>query len=122
MNTPQQQEEEKLNVKELWQEYAPPSEDELLFTEEDNKTLLLKEIIQTALTSFDRTILLLYVEKGSLRQVAKSLDVSHSAIIKKMDQIKLHVMSEFYEHQKRIFDVAYNRSRQNNREKDKSLC
>ena len=105
MNAPlQQQEEDKLNVKELWKEYAPPTDDDLLFTDEDIKTLLLKEIIQTGLTSFDRTILLLYVEKGSLRQVAKSLDVSHSAIIKKMDQIKLNVLDQFYTHRKRILD------------------
>lgn len=108
------EQEKKLNVKELWKEYAPPTDDALLFTDEDNKTLLLKEIIQTGLTSFDRTILLLYVEKGSLRQVAKCLDVSHSAIIKKMDQIKLNVLDQFYTHRKRILDNEINKLIKNN--------
>ena len=38
----------------------------------------------------------MYAELGSLRLVAKELNVSHTAAIKKMDQIKLQVMAEFY--------------------------
>ena len=89
----------KLNVKELWKEYAPPKGDDYLFSDEEDIVLLLKEIIETGLTSFDRTIFLLYVENGSLRQVAKELNVSHTAITKKMDQIKQQVFSQLYDHQ-----------------------
>lgn len=102
-------EEKKINIKELWKEYARPKDDDLIFTEEDDKTLLLKEIIETGLTSFDRTILLLYVEKGSLRVVAEELDVSHTAISKKMDQIKANVLSQYHTHMKRKLDHDINK-------------
>lgn len=84
------------NIKELVRDYAPPEGDDLLFTEEDNDMLLLKDIVHNYLESYDRTILLMYAELGSLRLVARELDVSHTAVIKKMDQIKLDVMGEFY--------------------------
>lgn len=86
----------KWNVKDLWKEYAPPQGDDLLFTDEDTDILILKNIVNN-LESYDRTILLMYAELGSLRLVAKELDVSHTAAIKKMDQIKLQVMGKFYE-------------------------
>lgn len=84
------------NIKELVGDYAPPEGDDLLFTEDDNDMLLLKDIVHNHLESYDRTILLMYAELGSLRLVARELDVSHTAVIKKMDQIKLDVMGEFY--------------------------
>lgn len=86
----------KWNIKELVKDYAPPEGDELLFTDEDTTILILKDIV-SKLESYDRTILLMYAELGSLRAVAKELDVSHSAVIKKMDQIKLNVLGQFYE-------------------------
>jgi len=97
-------EDTKVEVKSLWLEYAPPDDDSMLFSEEDEKTLLLKQIIATGLTTFDKTIILLYVEKGSLRQVAKILDVSQTAIAKKMDQIKLNIMDQFYGKMKNKLD------------------
>lgn len=84
------------NIKELVRDYAPPEGDDLLFTEEDTDMLLLKDIVHNYLESYDRTILLIYAELGSLRLVARELDVSHTAVIKKMDQIRLDVMGEFY--------------------------
>lgn len=86
----------KWNIKELVKDYAPPEGDELLFTEEDTDTLIIKDIVYNHLETYDRTILLMYAELGSLRLVAKELNVSHTAAIKKMDQIKLQVMGEFY--------------------------
>ena len=85
----------KWNIKELVKDYAPPEGDELLFTEEDTDTLIIKDIV-SHLEPYDRIILLMYCELGSLRLVAKELNVSHTAAIKKMDQIKLQVMGEFY--------------------------
>lgn len=86
----------KWNIKELVKEYAMPEGDDLLFTEDDTNMLILKDII-SKLESYDRTILLMYAELGSLRAVAKELDVSHTAITKKMDQIKLQILGKFYE-------------------------
>lgn len=83
------------NIKEVLKDYAVPEGDDLLFSEEDTDVLLLKEIINE-LPRYDLIILLMYCELGSLRLVAKELDVSHTAVIKKMDQIKLDVMGEFY--------------------------
>lgn len=87
--------ENSFNIKEVLKDYAVPEGDDLLFTEEDENVLMLKEIINE-LPRYDLIILLMYAELGSLRLVAKELDVSHTAAIKKMDQIKLEVMGEFY--------------------------
>ena len=98
----------KWNIKELVKDYAPPEGDELLFTEEDTDTLILKDIVNN-LETYDRTILLMYCELGSLRLVAKELDVSHTAAIKKMDQIKLQVMGEFYKRKAEALNNKINR-------------
>ena len=87
--------ENSFNIKEVLKDYAVPEGDDLLFSEEDTDVLMLKEIINE-LPRYDLIILLMYAELGSLRLVAKELDVSHTAAIKKMDQIKLAVMGEFY--------------------------
>lgn len=86
----------KWNIKNLIEDYAPPEGDDLLFTTEDQDLLMIKEIV-SKLEPYDRIILLMYCELGSLRLVAKELNVSHTAAIKKMDQIKLEVMGKFYE-------------------------
>lgn len=84
-----------INIKEVLKDYAVPEGDDLLFSEEDTDILMLKKIINE-LPRYDLIILLMYAELGSLRLVARELDVSHTAVIKKMDQIKLDVMGEFY--------------------------
>lgn len=86
----------KWNIKNLIEDYAPPEGDDLLFTTEDQDLLMIKEIV-SKLEPYDRIILLMYCELGSLRLVAKELNVSHTAAIKKMDQIKLEVLGKFYE-------------------------
>lgn len=99
---------EGLNIKELLKDYKPPEGDELLFSEEDHDVILLKEIINE-LPRYDLIILLMYAELGSLRLVAKELDVSHTAAIKKMDQIKLKVLGEFYERKVQALNNKINR-------------
>ena len=94
----------KWNIKELVKDYAPPEGDDLLFSDEDTDVLILKDIVHNYLETYDRTILLMYAELGSLRLVAKELDVSHTAAIKKMDQIKLAVMGEFYRRKAEALD------------------
>lgn len=86
----------KWNIKNLIEDYAPPEGDDLLFTTEDQDLLMIKEIV-SKLEPYDRIILLMYCELGSLRLVAKELNVSHTAAIKKMDQIKIEVLGKFYE-------------------------
>lgn len=86
----------KWNIKNLIEDYAPPEGDDLLFTTEDQDLLMIKEIV-SKLEPYDRIILLMYCELGSLRLVAKELNVSHTAAIKKMDQIKMEVLGKFYE-------------------------
>ena len=84
------------NLKEVLKDYKPPQEDDLLFTTDDHAMLLLKDIVY-GLETYDRTILLMYVEFGSMMSVAKALHVSHTAVIKKIDQIKREVLGKFYE-------------------------
>ena len=87
--------ESRFSIKEVLKDYAVPEGDDLLFSEEDTDVIMLKQIINE-LPRYDLIILLMYCELGSLRSLARELDVSHSAAIKKMDQIKLEVMGEFY--------------------------
>lgn len=87
-----------------------PEGDELLFSDENEDILLIKQIIHN-LPQYDLIILLLYAELGSLRAVANYLSVSHTAAIKKMDQIKLNVLGQFYEM----------KARQLNKEIDKKI-
>lgn len=91
------------NLKEILKDYKPPQDDELLFTDDDTDMLILKDIVNN-LETYDRTILLMYCELGSLRSVANELNVSHTAAIKKMDQIKLNVLGQFYERKAEILN------------------
>lgn len=91
---------DKLNIKEILKDYEMPEGDELLFSDENEDILLIKQIIHN-LPQYDLIILLLYAELGSLRAVANYLSVSHTAAIKKMDQIKLNVLGQFYERKAR---------------------
>ena len=86
----------KWNIKELVKDYAPPEGDDLLFSDQDQDIYTIQDIVNK-LEPYNRTILLMYCELGSLRELAKELDVSHTAITKKMDQIKLEVLGEFYD-------------------------
>lgn len=99
-----------LNIKEILKDYEMPEGDELLFSDENEDILLIKQIIHN-LPQYDLIILLLYAELGSLRAVANYLSVSHTAAIKKMDQIKLEVLGKFYEM----------KARQLNKEIDKKI-
>lgn len=99
-----------LNIKEILKDYEMPEGDELLFSDENEDILLIKQIIHN-LPQYDLIILLLYAELGSLRAVANYLSVSHTAAIKKMDQIKLNVLGQFYEM----------KARQLNKEIDKKI-
>lgn len=84
------------NIKELVNEYRPPQDDDLLFTNDDPDLLTIKRIVYN-LEPYNRTVLLMYCELGSMRALAKELDVSHSAVIKKMDQIKKEIFNKYFE-------------------------
>lgn len=101
---------DKLNIKEILKDYEMPEGDDLLFSDENEDILLIKQIIHN-LPQYDLIILLLYAELGSLRAVANYLSVSHTAAIKKMDQIKMDVLGQFYER----------KARQLNKEIDKKI-
>lgn len=86
----------KWNIKELYKEYAPPEGDDLIFTDETPRTIILKRILNE-LPTYDKTILLMYAEIGSLREVARELDVSLAAVSKKIGQIQMKIMGRYYE-------------------------
>lgn len=93
----------KWNIKELVNEYKPPVDDDLLFTDDDSDLLTIKKIVYN-LEPYNRTILLMYAELGSMMALAKELDVSHSAVIKRIDQIKAEIFSKFYEEKARALN------------------
>ena len=93
----------KWNIKELVNEYAVPEGDDLLFTDDDADMLLVKQIVND-LPKYNKIIILMYAELGSMMALAKELDVSHSAVIKRIDQIKAEVFSKFYEEKARALN------------------
>ena len=103
---------DKLNIKEILKDYEMPSGDELLFSDENEDILLIKQIIHN-LPQYDLIILLLYAELGSLRAVANYLSVSHTAAIKKMDQIKTNILDQFYERKAEVLNNKIKRKIKN---------
>lgn len=72
------------NIKELEDDLMP---NDSIFNEEDVKMDGYKRLLRR-LSVEDRTILLLYMELGSLRAVANILGVSHTLVFKKIKEIR----------------------------------
>lgn len=66
-------------------DYEPPKLD--IWTDEDEDMIMLKQAVQ-ALEPADKIIFLLYSEYGSLRKVAKELNLSVTPIYKQIKIIK----------------------------------
>ena len=78
--------------RQIKQEYAFNRD---IFSLDDPKEARLKEIIETRLSQVDRTILLLYVDCQSYRQLGKKMNLSHMTCRKEILRIKKIVLDEY---------------------------
>ena len=74
-----------VSIKDMLEEYKP---DNGLFSEEDEKINLLKNIIYKKLDEVDRRIILMYAELGSLRKLGRELGVSSSTALSRIREIR----------------------------------
>lgn len=80
--------------RELKKEYEYKVPD--IWDDSDDRIRKIKWIIETKLTTVDRTIFLLYCETASLRKLGKILGVSHSTIRPEVNRIKENILDELY--------------------------
>lgn len=68
-----------------------------VMSEDDPRVAALKEIIETRLSTVDRTIILLYADCQSYRKLGKMLGLSHMTVRKECLRIRELILKE-YEH------------------------
>lgn len=79
-----------IDMRKIMEEYKPNYD---IFCEDGELITKLKEAVQK-LSEPDRIIFIMYCEKGSLREVAKLLGVSHTTIFKFMKNIKNKILND----------------------------
>ncbi|MBR6631465.1 MAG: sigma-70 family RNA polymerase sigma factor [Alistipes sp.] len=62
-----------------------------IFSEEEHRTRALRMFIQKNLTQAEQTIILLYAEYGSSRQVAKTLNIPRTTMQREINRIKTKI-------------------------------
>ena len=73
--------------------------DPSIFSTEDPRVAVVKEIIETRLTPADRTIFLLYADCQSLRVLGKKMGTSHMTMRKEIQRIKGIILGYYKEAQ-----------------------
>ena len=66
-----------------------------IMSKEDERVAKLKEIINTKLSTVDKTIILLYADCQSYRKLGKRLGVSHMTIRDECQRIKKIILAEY---------------------------
>lgn len=67
-----------------------------LFTSEPDKVRRVKEIVLNRIPQVDRTIILMYADCGSLREMGRRLGLSHSSVKVIVDRIREDILREYY--------------------------
>lgn len=83
------------DYRDIAQDYAPAADP--LFNEEDDRVRRIKTIVAEQLEPWERNVILLYADCGSLRKLGKRLDLSHSSVRRIVDDIKKKILREYYE-------------------------
>lgn len=73
-----------------------PSPDALL-NEEDDRVRRVKEIVANRLEPWERTVILLYADCASLRQIGRRLGISQSSAHRIVGEIQEKVLAAYYE-------------------------
>ena len=80
------------DFKEIKEDYAWHPD---IMNMDDERVSKVKEIINTKLSTVDKTIILLYVDCQSYRKLGKRLGVSHMTIRRECQRIKKIILTEF---------------------------
>lgn len=83
------------DFREIAPDYAPAPDP--MMADEDDRVRRVKVIVQNKLEPWERNIILLYADCGSLRKLGKRLDLSHSSVRRVVDEIKSKIMACYYE-------------------------
>ena len=68
-----------------------------IFNAEPDKVRRIKEIVLNRLDQVERTLILLYADCGSLRDLGKRLGMSYGSVKRVLDPIKEKILTEYYE-------------------------
>lgn len=66
-----------------------------IMSSDDTRVARIKEIIDTKLSQVDKTIILLYVDCQSYRQLGKKLNLSHMTCRREVIRIKKIILEEY---------------------------
>lgn len=83
------------DFREIAPDYAPNPD--VLFNDEDDRVRRLKAVIADALEPWERNVIILYADCGSLRKLGKRLGLSHSSVRRVVDDIKQKVQDAYFE-------------------------
>lgn len=87
------------DFKEIKEDYAWHPD---IMSNEDERVAKLKEIINTKLSTVDKTIILLYADCQSYRKLGKRLGVSHMTIRDECQRIKKIILAEYERGNERV--------------------
>jgi len=82
------------DFREIAPDYAPNPD--ALFNEEDDRIRRLKAVIADALEPWERNVIILYADCGSLRKLGKRLGLSHSSVRRVVDEIKAKILDAYF--------------------------
>ena len=82
-------------VKEFRQIKAEYAYNRDIFSLDDPKVARLKEIIETKLSQVDRTIILLYADCQSFRELGRKMNLSHMTVRKEVIRIRKLILDEY---------------------------
>lgn len=80
------------DFKEIKEDYAWHPD---IMNKDDERVAKVKEIINTKLSTVDKTIILLYVDCQSYRKLGKRLGFSHMTIRRECQRIKKIILAEY---------------------------
>ena len=80
------------DYREIREDYAP---DYSIFSEEDERTHRVKEIIDKELPEVDRVLFLSYTDCGSLRKLAARIGISYVTLQKEIARIRKTILLNF---------------------------
>lgn len=83
------------DINQIEAEYCPAFD---IFTDEPNLTYQIKRIIFEELDITERRIILLYADKGSMRETGKALGISTSKTHQLIQSIREKIKSKLNEH------------------------
>ena len=86
---------EKININEMEEQYLNLNKDDVMWADwqDDDLQLRIRKLLSTDLNVIERRVLLLYAELGSLRKVAKVLNVSPTTVYYKLKDVREKIIT-----------------------------